>query len=129
MYTKLKWPISGMVASILGLLYYETPALAFLMAGLVGIYMEIIIAVVILTALMSGREFKYDSWMGWLLNQYIIVAEVSMTDIVTLIAARTFCFALIIFPPIWGTLWLLLPVFLYLLFTCVLTVDTPNEDE
>lgn len=106
-----------MIAAIAGLAYSS-----FWVAGIVGMSLELSIATILLVSLLSNREFDYDSWIGWLFSQYIVMWNVSIIDIINLIFARMFCLALLLFSAITTTFWLILPVSLYLLGTCVHTL-------
>ena len=112
---RFRWPFTGSVATLVSLWR------GVLMGGIVGIILEVSIAVVIITSLLSEREFDYDSFIGWLLTQYIVVWNPSILNIVNLVMMRIFAFCLMFFFTGWM---LLIPAIFYLLFTCTHILPT-----
>jgi hypothetical protein len=105
-----RWPFAGSVATLVALWR------GCLLGGIVGIVLEITIGIIIVTSLLSRREFSYDSFIGWLLTQYIVIWDPSILTIVNLVMARVFFFFLmLLLEPGWL---LLIPALSYLLFTC-----------
>jgi len=95
--------------------------------AIAGISMELLFGTLIVLSLVSQREFNYDSFVGWLLTQYVVIWNPSILSIVNLVLFRVFCFFLMFFFEGWM---LLLPAILYLIFSCVhvLPPDTSPMD-
>lgn len=80
---KLRIPYSGVIGLITGLVF------AMPIAGLVAaICIEASNFVVIYRSLCSKNEFQYDSFIGHLLTQYVVLPDVSFYDILQLVCAR-----------------------------------------
>lgn len=112
---KLRIPYSGVIGLIAGLIISSPWASAVALA--VASCIELINLVIIYINLSSRDEFKYDSFVGHLLLQYVVFPEVSFMAVLHLVCARigAYTIAFIILLPPGFSLWLLIiPATLFL---------------
>jgi hypothetical protein len=112
---KLRIPYSGVIGLIAGLIIATPWASAIAIA--IASCVELINLIIIYINLSSRDEFKYDSFVGHLLLQYVVFPEVSFVAVLHLVCARitSYIIAFIILLPTGFSLWLLIiPITLFL---------------
>ena len=67
--------------------------------AIVGIFVELVLAVLIFKGLTKADEFDYDSLTGYLLIQYTAISEIELIQIVHIVMARVVAFSLLFASP------------------------------
>ena len=68
-------------------------------ASIVGIFIELLLAILIFKGLTKTDEFDYDSLTGHLLMQYTAITEIELIQIIHIVMARVVSFSLLLLSP------------------------------